>query len=147
VTDSATLEWTVHLARRRLCRTAVVVIVIVIGSLAAGYGFRSPLLGLLAAVLLTGSLSDYLFPLRFILGPEAAEVRGLILRRRMSWPQVRRIMRDALGVKLSPLARRSRLEASRGIYLWFADNEDKVMATIAYHMGAEAACGDDLPSV
>ncbi len=145
MTSEQTLEWTVHLARRRPRQAAAAIALIAAGSLAAGFGFHSPLLGLLAVLLLTGSVSDYLLPLRYRIGPEAVEARGLIHRRRLAWRQVRRIIRDDLGVKLSPLARRSRLEAYRGIYLWFAGNEDEVMASIAHYVGAEAAGGRVLP--
>jgi hypothetical protein len=55
----------------------------------------------------------------------------------MSWSQVKSVRRDALGAKLSPLARPSRLEAYRGIYLWFEGNAEDVMAFIADHTKAE----------
>ncbi|KPJ63510.1 hypothetical protein AMK68_03805 [candidate division KD3-62 bacterium DG_56] len=56
---------------------------------------------------------------------------GLSLRR-MAWSQVWACHRDAWGVKVSPLARRSRLEAFRGIYLWFGDdNAESILHAIA----------------
>jgi len=147
VTDDTTLEWTIHLARRRPRQAMAVIAVILLAGAAAGYGFRSPLLGVLAVVLLTAGVSDYLFALRCALGPEGIAVRGLLHRRRMAWSRVRRVARDDLGVKLSPLARPSRLEAYRGIYLWFADNADQVMAVIAHYRAAEAVGADDHPPV
>jgi len=116
---------------------------ILAAAVCAGWAFRSSLLGLLAAFLLTATIADYLFPVRYRLGEDGLEARGFLLRRRMTWSQVRRVVRDNLGVKLSPLPRPSRLEAYRGIYLWFAENEDRVMATIAHHRASEAAGGDD----
>ncbi len=138
------LTWTVHLARRRP-RQAVAVVVFIIGtSVLASYAFRSPFYGVLAAVLLTASVGDYLFPLTFTLSESGVEARGLIHRRRMTWRQVRRVLRDNLGVKLSPLPRPSRLDAFRGIYLWFEGNAEEVLAAIDHHVGREAAGGDDL---
>ena len=119
---------------------------IALASLAAGVGFRSALLGVLAGALLTASIGDFLFPLRFHLTEDGVEARGLLTRRRMLWSRVRSVRRDRLGVKLSPLARRSRLEAYRGIYVWFEGNADEVMAFIAHHVRPEAAGGVDLPS-
>jgi len=142
----ARLTWTVHLARRQPRRTAALLFVIVAASIAAAYGFGSGFWGLLALALLVASVSDFLFPVRYSIGPEGVEVRGPIHRRRMTWQQVRRVAKDDRGVKLSPLSRPSRLEAYRGIYLWFADNADAVMASIAHHTEAEAAGGDDLSS-
>jgi hypothetical protein len=119
--------------------------VFIIGtSVLAAYAFGSPFYGVLAAILLTASVGDYLFPLTFALSESGVEARGLIHRRRMSWNQVRRVVRDDLGVKLSPLPRPSRLDAFRGIYLWFDGNADDVMAAIDHHVGREAAGGDDL---
>ena len=141
------LTYTIHLARRRPVQAAAAVAVIVAAALAAGFGFRSPLLGLLAAALLTASVSDYLLPLTFTLTDEAAEARGPLHRRRLLWAQVRRVSRDDLGLKLSPLPHPSRLDAFRGIYLWFEDNADDVMAFVAHHVKAEAAGGDDLSPV
>lgn len=147
MTTEEPLQWTIHLARRRPVRTAVALGFILAAAVCAGWAFRSPLFGLLAALLLTAAIADYLLPVRYRLGEDGLEARGFLHRRRMTWSQVRRVTRDHLGVKLSPLPRPSRLEAYRGIYLWFAGNEDRVMATIAHHRAAEAAGGDDRQSV
>jgi hypothetical protein len=133
----APLTWSLHLARRRPRQAAAAAALILLASLVAGYGFGSPLLGALACLLLVASVSDYLFPLRFFLSENGAEARGLVHRRRIAWSQVRRVVRDDLGVKLSPLARPSRLEAYRGIYLWFEGNAENVMAFIADHVKAD----------
>jgi hypothetical protein len=96
---------------------------------------------MLAAGLLLAAISDFLFPIRYRMTEEGMEARGLVMRRRMGWSQVKRVVRDELGVKLTPLARPSRLEAYRGIYCWFAENADEVMEFIARH--TEAVGGDD----
>ncbi|MBN1461165.1 MAG: hypothetical protein JXA57_16680 [Armatimonadetes bacterium] len=147
MSEDTHLTWSVHLARRRPHQAALVVAIIGVAALAAVYGFQSLLLGLLAAVLLTASVSDYLFPLRFTLDAQAVESRGPLHRRRMLWGQVRRLARDESGVKLSPFPRPSRLDGFRGIYLWFDDNADQVMAHIAHHVKPEAAGGDDCSPV
>ena len=141
------IEWSIHLARRRPRQAAGAIGLIVLGAAAAGFGFGSALLGGLAAILLVASVSDYLFPLRFALTEAGAEARGALLRRRIAWSQVRRARRDHLGVKLSPLPRHSRLDAYRGIYLWFEGNDDDVMSFIAHHVRPEAVGGVDLSSV
>jgi len=144
---NGSVEWTVHLGRRRPRQTAVLVAVILGASGAAGYGFGSAFWSIAALALLVASVSDFLFPVRYSVAAEGVEARGPIHRRRMAWQQVRRVVKDDLGVKLSPLPRPSRLEGYRGIYLWFGGNADAVMAAIAHHTEAEAAGGDDLASV
>ena len=141
------MQWSLHLARRQPRKAAAALALIAAAAVAAGYGFRSPILGLLAGALLIASISDFLFPLAFVLTDDGVAVRGLLHRRRMAWSQVRRVARDELGVKLSPLSRRSRLDAYRGIYVWFEGNSEDVMAFIAHHLTTEAASGADLSSV
>jgi hypothetical protein len=139
------VQWSVHLAARRPRQAALVVGVILVGAIAAAVGFGSFLLGLLAAGLLVASVADYLLPVHDTLSEAGVSARAFWRRRHLSWSQVARVMRDELGVKLSPLARPSRLEAYRGIYLWFAGNEPEVMAAITHYTTAEAAGGDDRP--
>jgi hypothetical protein len=122
--------------------------VIALGSVAAGVGFSSPILGALSMCLLTASISEFLFPMHYRLTEDGVSMRGLLTRRKMAWRSVRRVARDDLGVKLSPLPRHSRLEAYRGIYLWFSgQNEAEVMASITHHTSSEAAGGGDQSSV
>jgi hypothetical protein len=60
---------------------------------------------------------------------------------------VRRVVRDEESVRLSPFPRPSKLDAFRGILLWFDDNAEDVMAFIAHHVKAEAAGGSDCASL
>jgi hypothetical protein len=143
VSETHSVEWTVHLARRDRRKTAGALLAAAAGALVAGFGFHSAAAGILTLVLLLGSLSDYLLPVRYRLGPEGIQARGLLFRRMMQWSQVRRILRDPAGVKLSPLPRHSRREAYRGIYVWFEGNEPEVMAAIAHYREAAQAGGDD----
>lgn len=143
MSETYSVQWTVHLARRDRRKTAGALLAAVGGALVAGFGFHSAAAGILTLVLLLGSLSDYLLPVRYRLGPEGVEARGPLFRRIMQWSQVRRILRDPAGVKLSPLSRRSRREAYRGIYVWFEGNEPEVMAAIAHYREAVQTGGDD----
>jgi hypothetical protein len=135
---SETIEWTVHLARRNPRKAATAVGVIALGAGAAWWGFQSSVAGVLSLFLLLASVSDFLFPVRFRLTEEVVEAAGLLFRRRMKWSDIRRVVPDDLGVKLSPLPRPSRLEAYRGIYVWFEGNRDEVVACIGVHCGAPA---------
>ena len=137
-----------HLARQATRKTAALMGMVLLGALVAGTGFGSVVLGMLAGVLLVASVSDYLFPVHYRMDGDGVSARGLWQRRSMKWGQVRRVVWDELGVKLSPLPRSSRLEAYRGIYAWFcSDNGDEVMAAITYYTSPEAAGGGDRPLV
>ncbi len=137
------LTWTVHLARRAPGRAGGAVGMVLLGAVAAAVGFRNPAAGILTLLLLGASISDYLLPVRYRLDRAGIDARGLLFHRRMRWKEVRQVRRDSLGVKLSPLSRRSRLEAYRGIYLWFGENETEVMEAIARFREEEATGGSD----
>jgi hypothetical protein len=140
--------WSVHLARRQPRKTAWLLAMIGFAAVAAGVGFGSVVLGLLAGVLLVASVADYLFPVRYTMDSDGVSARGLWQRRHMKWRQVRRVIRDEAGVKLSPLPRPSRLDAYRGIYAWIREHDqDEVMAAITYFTSPEAAGGGDWPPV
>ncbi len=132
------LTWSVHLSRRSPRKTLGALLLVAAGTLAAWLGFQNTLAGILTLLLLTISISDYLWPVHYRLSPAGVEAKGLLLRRRMQWRDVRQVRRDPTGVKLSPLPQPSRLEAYRGIYLWFGDRDaesggspEEVMAAIA----------------
>ena len=139
--DDWRLQWTVHLARRQAAKAIAALAIVGVAGVCAGVGFRGWWAGVLAGVLLVAAISDFMFPLRYVMDGEGVWARGLVMRRRIAWSRVRRAARDNMGVKLSPLAWPSRLEAYRGIYLWFSDNADEVMEFIARH--TEAVGGDD----
>ena len=139
--NSDGLTWTVHLARRAPNRAAGAVALTLAGAMAVALGFRSLVAGILTLILLAASISEFLLPVRFRLSPAGIEAAGLVFRRRMAWKDVRQVRRDPLGVKLSPLSRRSRLEAYRGIYLWFGENEPEVMAALAHYRGEAKETG------
>lgn len=48
----------------------------------------------------------------------------------IKWANVKRCYLDDFGVKLSPLDRVSRVEAFRGVYLRFGDNQNEVIEAV-----------------
>jgi hypothetical protein len=93
--------------------------------------------GLLALVILGGSLGTYFLPTDYVLYSGGVESRFLGVARRFSWAQFRSLYRDRNGVLLSPFPRPSRLENFRGLYLRFDGCEHKVMAVVAERMAKE----------
>mgnify|MGYP007064288802 CR=1 FL=1 len=124
------LGWTVHLARQQPARAWGVLLAILGASVLAWWALGAPAYGLLAAFLLIMSLSDFYFPVKFELMEQGARESCLGPRRYIQWKEVRQVFVDAKGVKLSPLAKESRLEAYRGLYLRFADNAELVEETV-----------------
>lgn len=126
---SVILSWTVHLAReyptKFACSLAITFFAATIGYWAIG------LLGAAAvAVVMFGSLADFLFPVRYEITTEGAACKMLLKSAQIRWGSVRHCYLDDFGVKLSPLAYRSRLEAFRGVYLRFGGNQEQVVEAV-----------------
>lgn len=123
------MSWTVHLARRHPGKTLVSVGFIV-GVTAIGYFAIGFYAAALVCAALAASLSDFLFPVRFIIWKDRVGCRMLLKSAEIKWADVKQCYLDDYGVKLSPLGRASRLEAFRGVYLRFADNKSAVIETV-----------------
>lgn len=128
--DAALLEWQVHLARRQPARALTAVAMTLGAAVCAWIIMASAFSGLLVGALLLAAIGEHLFPIRYRITREGVWARGAWSARRMRWHEVRRCYGDARGIKLSPLTRPSRLEAYRGIYLWFEGNEEAVLDVI-----------------
>lgn len=127
--DREVLSWTVHLAREHPLRTAVSVAFVLSASAGAFFAV-GPTAAVIVAGVVVASLSEFLFPVRYVVTDETASCRMLLNRTEIRWANVKRCYVDNLGVKLSPLDRVSRLEAFRGVYLRFAGNENEVIETV-----------------
>lgn len=127
--DDVVLSWTVHLARENPMKVLASAGVILATVTAAFYAIG--LAGAVAAVfIMLSTLADFLFPVTYILNMEGAEARMLFKKAVISWSNVKRCYVDDTGVKLSPLDRATRLEAFRGVYLRFCNNEEQVVNTV-----------------
>lgn len=131
--EEVILQWQIHLAKEQPQKLAG----IIIGTIGLGiltflcFGSVIPVIVLLFAFL--GSISDFLFPVTYTLTSTHATARtslGPVGLRTMAWADVRKVYLDDHGVKLSPLGRRSRLEAYRGVYLRFGDKQQEVIDAV-----------------
>lgn len=123
------LSWSVHLARRSPVK-AIVSLALVTAATAVGCALAGPYVALVVAVALVASLSDFLFPVRYVVTHDGASCKMLLKGSEIKWSNVKRCYVDNFGVKLSPLDRVSRVEAFRGVYLRFGDNENEVIETV-----------------
>lgn len=128
------LTWRVHLARRQPLRAAAAAF-FVIASAAAAYGlWLHPLAAAVTGFLVLSAVAEFLLPISYRIGPDGVWCRSFLSLRHLAWPDVKRCYRDARGVKLSPLSRRSRLEAYRGIYLWLGDDGEAAVAAVRRYL-------------
>jgi len=132
--ESGVIEWRVHLARRRPLHAAAAVLCVIAGAGAAYLMWHHPLASAGAGFLVLSAAAEFLFPITYRMGSDGVWCRNFLSLRHLSWADVRRCYRDVHGIKLSPLGRRSRLEAYRGIYLWLGDDEKVVVDTLRGHL-------------
>ena len=127
--DNPILTWSVHLAREHPAKL-VCSLLVAAGAAMAGYWVIGPLGSVAVASAMLGSLAEFVFPVVYRITPEGASARTLIKVSEIRWENVRRCYVDAGGVKLSPLDRATRLEAFRGVYLRFGNNDDSVIKAV-----------------
>lgn len=130
--EGSVLSWTVHLIARQPKRPAqigAVLLGVFVFSLCL---FHSIWLSLAPVLALLFSLSEFVFPVRYILTPQSAAVRHGLTSLEIKWPDVRHAYLTGDGIKLSPLrAKNSRFESLRGVFLRFDDhNRDAVIAAV-----------------
>jgi hypothetical protein len=136
------LSWRVHLAARQPRKAAAAALTIVAAGVLAHFAWPGLPLGPVTAALLFLSLSEFFLPIHYRLTETDVSQRAGLSLRRMAWSQVRRWAVDTQGVRLSPLAGNSRLQAFRGVYLWLPDDPEPVLTMIRSRLGEQAAGAD-----
>jgi len=128
--DDVVLSWTLHLAREHPAKQ-ILVVASLLTAATAGY-YLLGVLGIVASlVVISSSIAEFLFPVSYRISTSGAECRSALRRERIEWSSVKACYLDESGVKLSPLGYPTRLEAFRGVYLRFADdNAETVIAAV-----------------
>lgn len=114
------LHWRIHLLRQKPDRLPALLMVLAIGATCVWLMFGALLPVLAAVALLTGSVSDYLFPISYRLTNQEVALESLTARIALPWKEVRRCRLHTHAILLTSLAAPSRLDAFRGIFLRFA---------------------------
>lgn len=131
---TAVVTWSVHLARRQPWRAAAAVFLVCASAAAAYLIWPHPLAAAVAGFLVLSAAAEFLLPIKYRIGPEGVSCRNFLSLRQIKWADVKHCYRDADGVKLSPLARPSRLEAYRGIYLWLGGEGEAVLEAVRRYL-------------
>jgi hypothetical protein len=75
--------------------------------------------------MLWSATADFLLPIRYEADTTGVRQRGWSPRV-MRWERVKRVVWGEEGVLLSPFAHPSRLNAYRGVFLWYGDAREQV---------------------
>ena len=128
MTEPEVAQWRIHRAARYPARAVVALVVILLALFAIQAIGRSTLLTILAAVLLIGSIADYLFPTVYTLDKDGAHARHVFSHRLLPWSRVRRVYLRRNGIKLSPLVVAGWVEPYRGVLLQTMDRDATLTA-------------------
>jgi hypothetical protein len=121
---SVTLVWTAHPARRRPRELALVAAVLFLTTGAVLVSFESLFMTGLAAIIVLVSISSFLFPTHYRLSEEGIEERRLGVKRSRRWADLRRLEIGPGAALVSPFARKSLLDRTRGFLVLF-DGADR----------------------
>lgn len=134
------LEWQVHLAKRSPQKLAIVLFMLFFAPMLGLVLMRHWLFALLGFWMMFTATTEFLLPIRYRMDEGEIRQRALLTLKVMRWEQVKRAVWTKNGVLLSPLTRPSRLDAFRGIYLWFGIHEQEIRNGIerwASHLSQE----------
>jgi hypothetical protein len=134
--------WSVHQFRSQPWWKTLIFILVLISLLALAFAaFRSWVVVAAFAVALFLTFEDYIFPLRFEIGPEGVSSKGAIFHRRvMKWADIRRCAANDYGVLCSPFEKPSRFDGIRGVFLRFdRSNREEVIANVRRFRDAAGA--------
>lgn len=123
------LRWQVHLMKRQPERLPVLVLVLVGVPILGAWLMGHWIFGVAALWMLWSATADFFIPIRYEADAEKVRQRGWSPRV-MRWDKVKRVVWGEEGVLLSPFAQPTRLNAFRGIFLWYGDHREQVEALV-----------------
>jgi len=141
----AALEWRAWPLRDRPRAGAFAIGVVLVTGMAASSLGGHVGYGILAVVILAGSLNPFFSPTDFRLDGEGVTVRRWPTRKARPWTDLHDCVIDRHGITLSPFVGRAWLEPYRGVRLLFDDNRDEVTAFVREHLDDEVRIRGLLP--
>jgi hypothetical protein len=91
--------------------------------------------GLLALLIMWGSVGPFFVTTRFVIDAAGVEVDSPFLKRKRAWTDIKTWFADRDGATLSPFAGRSWLEAYRSVRLMWGDREDEIRRRLHEKLG------------
>jgi len=144
------LQWQVWPARQRP-QAAAGAIALILGVSWYGYiGFGHIIYSIIALVVLTGSLTSFLFPSTYTINDEGIRLRGVLLFKTKRWDELACYLRGDDFIAVSTTAEPSHRSISRGLILRLAHNGEEVAACLGRRIPEwkrpdENGAGSDAP--
>ena len=132
--DQEQLVWTVWSAKQRPAATAAVIALILGVSWYAYADMGHIAYTVVALVVLTASLTSFLFPLAYTLDREGIQLRGFLHSRRRSWDELACFLQTDDFVAVSSTPEPTERSIRRGLILRLAGNGDEVSEFVSRHL-------------
>ena len=141
------IRWRVRLSDKAPMKMPMIVIMALLAFALGVFLFKNPLLGIIGFAMMFGSTAEFWLGSTFSIDDKRATARTGFSFSAMEWNEVKRIIPDAGGIKLSPLDRAGPMDAFRGIYLRFGkDNRERIersVLTFGKHIERNVVDGPD----
>ncbi|NQU26851.1 MAG: hypothetical protein HQ528_01040 [Candidatus Marinimicrobia bacterium] len=124
------IKWQAHPACQNFKKAVFAVAVIAIMALLIGIITGSNLWALFACVILILALQRFFFPSHFIINEKLISANYLLGTKSLQWKYIRRFTHDANGGYLSTRKIASRLDAYRGMHIYFNYNRQLIIPAI-----------------
>ncbi len=122
--------WEAHPARERMGAAALGLSVIGAITGVVWLSFQSPVWAAAALLVLLAALSRFFFPSRFMIDADGITARYLLRSQQLRWDDIRRFVQDDRGGYISTRAKRSWLDAYRGMHILFGTQREAVIERI-----------------
>ena len=124
------IKWQAHPASQNFKKAVFAVVVIAILAMLIGVITDSTLWALFSIVILILALQRFFFPSHFIINEKLISANYLLGNKSLQWKYIRRFTHDANGGYLTTRKVASRLDAYRGMHIYFNHNRKVVIPAI-----------------
>ena len=112
--------------QKRIVAIVCILAAIPIGILITG----QPIPGILGSLMVFGATAEFLLPVTFSVSENGASRKCGLSVSSITWQDVKRVILDEGGIKLSPLENSTRMAPFRGVYLRFQNNQEELLNII-----------------
>ncbi len=132
-TPEQTYSWHVRLFAHAPQKLYGILLACALGALAGWLLFHSIGLALVGFIAIGAATAEYWMPQFYKLDRNGASARCGMSVTAILWNDVKQVIPDERGVKLTPLTGNGRMNEFRGVYLRYDNNRDQVLDLIHQH--------------
>lgn len=129
-------SWQAHPARQKHAKTIIAIVVISAIAILVYLSSNTLLWSAFSALVLIIALQRFFFPSRFEIDSKGITARYFIGKKRFDWQIIRRFNYDENGGYLSTRKIPTRLDAYRGMHLYFSEDRAEIIKRIEQEIKA-----------